>query len=157
MAKITGVHVSGEVVGSVKAWPSSTTPTNYLLCNGAAVSRTTYAHLFAKIGTTHGQGDGSTTFNLPNYQGRFLRGVDNTAGNDPDKASRTAMGTGGNTGNAVGSVQGHAFQSHNHSIPSSSTNAAPGNNVSSTGGAVNQTSVTGVGGGNETRPINAYK
>ena len=49
-----------------------TVPDGWLLCNGAAVSRTTYANLFAVIGTKYGSGDGSTTFNLPNLHGRFL-------------------------------------------------------------------------------------
>lgn len=49
-------------------------PYGYLLCNGAAVSRTTYAKLFNVIGTAYGSGDGSTTFNLPNIEGRFVEG-----------------------------------------------------------------------------------
>lgn len=53
-------------------------PSGFLLCNGAAVSRTTYANLFFAIGTTYGTGDGSTTFNLPDYRGAFLRGYDGT-------------------------------------------------------------------------------
>lgn len=101
--------------GSIFGFGGTAAPTGYLICDGSAVSRTTYADLFAAIGEYHGHGDGSTTFNVPDYRGRFLRGVDNSAGNDPDKASRTAMATGGNTGNNVGSVQGHAFQTHNHS------------------------------------------
>ena len=91
--------------GVVFPFAGTTAPYGYLICDGRAVSRTDYADLFLMIGTSHGIGDGSTTFNLPDYRGRFLRGVDNTAGNDPDKASRTAMATGGNTGNNVGSVQ----------------------------------------------------
>src|SRR5690606_10610092 len=93
----------------------STCPTGYILADGSAISRTTYADLFDIIGTSHGEGDGSTTFNLPDYRGRFLRGLDGTAGNDPDKASRTAMNSGGNTGNAVGSVQADEFKNHTHS------------------------------------------
>lgn len=96
------------------AGPSSDVPSGWLYCNGAAVSRSTYAALFAVLGVTHGQGDGSTTFNLPDYRGRFLRGVDGGTGRDADAAGRTAMGTGGNTGDNVGSVQGHAFQTHTH-------------------------------------------
>ncbi len=170
MAKIIGVHTSGEVVGSVKAWTASSVPTNYLLCDGSAVSRTTYAALFAKIGITHGQGDGSTTFNLPNYQGRFLRGVDNAAGNDPDKASRTAMATGGATGNSVGSVQGHGFQSHNHTYTANSywgSGALPAQAAwcaenTNQGSATATMSTAAASGGtsqataNETRPVNAY-
>lgn len=65
-------------VGSVIAFgENSKTPTGYLYCNGAAVSRTTYAALFNVIGTSHGTGDGSTTFNLPNYTGcKFVTSTD---------------------------------------------------------------------------------
>jgi len=57
-------------VGVITAYAGSTAPTGYLICNGAAVSRTTYAALYAIIGTTYGTGDGSTTFNLPDLTGR---------------------------------------------------------------------------------------
>lgn len=60
--------------GTVVAWAANSTPSGYLLCNGAAVSRTTYADLFAAIGTTYGTGDGSTTFNLPNLTDKFIQG-----------------------------------------------------------------------------------
>jgi len=88
-------------------------PTGFLLCNGASVSRTTYAALFNVIGTAFGTASG-TTFNLPDFQGRFLRGRDNSAGRDPDAASRTAQNTGGATGDNVGSVQSFTIQDHQH-------------------------------------------
>jgi microcystin-dependent protein len=56
--------------GALMMWPTASAPAGYLLCNGTAVSRTTYAALFALIGTTFGVGDNSTTFNLPNYTNR---------------------------------------------------------------------------------------
>jgi microcystin-dependent protein len=56
--------------GAVMMWSTASAPTGWLLCNGSAVSRTTYAALFALIGTTFGVGDNSTTFNLPNYNNR---------------------------------------------------------------------------------------
>lgn len=101
-------------VGAVSAYAGSSVPDGFLLCDGSAVSRTTYASLFAAISTAHGQGDGSTTFNLPDYRGRFLRGVAGGQTTDPDRALRTAMATGGATGDNVGSVQGQAFQTHTH-------------------------------------------
>lgn len=61
-------------VGSVIASATNATPDGYLICNGAAISRTTYAALFAAIGTIYGIGDGSTTFNLPNLVDRFIQG-----------------------------------------------------------------------------------
>lgn len=61
--------------GEIKMWPTATAPTGFLLCTGAAVSRTIYAALFAVIGTTFGAGDGSTTFNLPDFDNRFPVGA----------------------------------------------------------------------------------
>lgn len=61
---------SGALTGEIKMWAASSTPTGYLACDGSAVSRTTYAALFAVVGTTWGTGDGSTTFNVPDMRGR---------------------------------------------------------------------------------------
>ena len=106
---------SGQVpTGSIMPWSAnSNLPTGFLLCNGASVSRTTYSALFDVIGTAFGTASG-TTFNLPDFQGRFLRGRDNSAGRDPDASSRTAQNTGGATGDNVGSVQGYTIQDHMH-------------------------------------------
>lgn len=65
--------------GSVIPFAGKTAPTGWLLCQGQAVSRTTYAQLFSVIGTTFGSGDGSTTFNLPDLRGRVAVGVDSDA------------------------------------------------------------------------------
>lgn len=75
-AGITQAKLAADVLpaGMVIAWSGTSAPTGWLLCDGSAVSRTTYSALFAIIGVTHGQGDGSTTFNLPDYRGQFLRG-----------------------------------------------------------------------------------
>lgn len=73
-------QVSGDTlpIGSVLPYPSSTVPDNWLLCDGRAVSRTTYSQLFNIIGTTFGVGDGSTTFNLPNMKGKIPVGYDSS-------------------------------------------------------------------------------
>lgn len=68
--------------GDIKYTARSTAPTGWLKANGDAVSRTTYAALFAAIGTTYGEGDGSTTFNLPDLRGEFIRGWDDGRGVD---------------------------------------------------------------------------
>jgi len=94
--------------GVILPFGGATAPTGWLVCDGSQVSRTQYADLFAAIGTAHGSGDGSSTFHLPDFRGRFLRGADGGAGRDPDKASRTAANSGGAVGDAVGSVQGNA-------------------------------------------------
>lgn len=70
----------GDRVGTIKAWGGSTAPAGWLICDGAAISRTLYAGLFAVIGETYGAGDGSTTFNLPDVGG-FLGGNLTTKGN----------------------------------------------------------------------------
>jgi len=89
--------------GQVAAFAMSAAPSGWLKANGAAISRTTYAALFAAIGTTFGIGDGSTTFNLPDLRGEFLRGWDN--------------GRGADNGRAFGSFQDHAVELHNHTLP----------------------------------------
>lgn len=68
--------------GAVQAFARPTAPAGWLKCNGGAVSRTTYNKLFAAIGTTFGAGDGSTTFNLPDMRGEFIRGLDDGRGVD---------------------------------------------------------------------------
>jgi microcystin-dependent protein len=104
--------------GVIQAFGGGTVPAGWLLCDGSVVSRTTFAVLFAAISDKNGNGDGSTTFHLPDLRGRFLRGTDNmgtgAAGRDPDAAGRTAANGGGATANAIGSVQGQAFQTHTH-------------------------------------------
>lgn len=149
-------------VGSVITFAGSVCPTGYILADGSAISRTTYGDLFTVIGKSHGVGNGSTTFNLPDYRGRFLRGVDGTAGNDPDKTSRVAMNAGGTTGNNVGSVQGDQFKSHSHStwaknIMIGGAGAHGFRKVdNSTDTGTNYQADVGATGGNETRPKNAY-
>lgn len=72
--------------GMVAAFARNTAPAGWLKANGAAVSRTTYAALFAAIGTTFGVGDGATTFNLPDLRGEFIRGWDDGRGIDSGRA-----------------------------------------------------------------------
>jgi len=146
-------------VGEVIMFAGATAPFGYLICNGAAVNRTTYAALFAVCGTSFGPGNGVTTFNVPDLQGRFVRMVNGATGADPDSASRTAMFTGGATGNNIGSVQGDQLKAHNHTMKFIPPGADPENFDEATIGPGNgfpasvQTSSTG---GSETRPVNAY-
>ena len=86
--------------GSVTYYASSTIPTGWLRANGAEVSRTTYADLYAVIGETYGAGDGSTTFELPDLRGEFVRGFDDGRGVD--------------TGRVLGSAQQDEFGEHRH-------------------------------------------
>jgi microcystin-dependent protein len=93
--------------GSVHMMATTTAPSGYLKCNGAAVSRTTYADLFTIIGTTHGAGDGSTTFNVPDLRGEFVRGWDDSRGVD--------------SGRSFGSSQSGQNAQHNHTATATST------------------------------------
>lgn len=140
---------SSVPVGATIAWNTATPPAGYLEEDGSAVSRTTYAALFAVIGTTFGAGDGTTTFNLADKRGRFLRGWDHGAGTDPDAATRTDRGD-GTTGNNVGTKQADQLKSHTHIYYGiiGGTNYTSG--TEATIGALN----TGSTGGNETRPTN---
>lgn len=73
-------QVSGDTlpVGAIIPYTKTTAPVNWLICNGSAVSRTTYSQLFNIIGTQYGEGDGSTTFNLPDLRGKHPMGYDST-------------------------------------------------------------------------------
>ena len=102
--------------GSIVAFGGTVAPDGWLICDGSALSRTQYASLFGAIGVAHGAGDGVTTFNLPDYRGRFLRGVDHGAGHDPDAATRTAAQPGGNAGDQVGSLERDAYATHDHTV-----------------------------------------
>lgn len=111
----TGVSAPSQQPGEVCYFARSTAPTGFLKANGAAVSRTTYASLFAAIGTTFGVGDGSTTFNLPDLRGVFPRGFDDGAGID--------------SGRVFGSSQLDAAQGHTHSLAINNTAGPAGQNV----------------------------
>ncbi|MBC7420182.1 MAG: tail fiber protein [Bdellovibrio sp.] len=147
---------AGVPIGNILPTALATCATGYIAANGAAVSRATYAALLTAMGKMYGVGNGSTTFNLPDYRGYFLRGWDNSAGIDPDAGTRTNRGD-GTTGNNVGTKQGDAFGSPTHSQgagtqiyggPSMIAMAGDG----TAGGTVGGT--TYASGGNETRPKN---
>lgn len=95
----TGAYVP---TGSVFCMAMTTAPSGYLECDGSAVSRTTYADLFDAIGTTYGSGNGSTTFNVPELRGEFIRGWDNGRGVDTDRAIASSQAQ--STQNLDGSV-----------------------------------------------------
>lgn len=107
--------VAGAPAGTIllSGCPSISPPAGTLFCDGSSLLRTTYATLFAAIGTAFGTADG-THFNIPDHRGRFIRLVDHGQARDPDAATRDPMAAGGNPGDAVGSVQLDAFQGHKH-------------------------------------------
>jgi microcystin-dependent protein len=161
--------------GVVFPFAGTTAPYGYLVCDGSAISRSEYPALFVSLGsgTLHGVGDGLTTFNLPDYRGKFMRGLDGVAGNDPDKTTRTHPKTGAVVGNVVGSVQDHQTNAHTHfsvanqgQINDTAVNTSfaiadnglqGGGNYAynlGSGSTVANASPTNSSGGNETRPKN---
>jgi phage-related tail fiber protein len=102
---------AGLPAGAVAYFAMSTTPSGWLKANGAAVSRTAYAALFTAIGTTYGVGDGSTTFNLPDLRGEFIRGWDDARGADSNRAFASAQSSQNlshNHGANVGAAGAHS-------------------------------------------------
>lgn len=135
---------ASDDVGSVAAFATSVPPAGWLRCNGAALSRTVYAHLYARIGTTFGAGDGSTTFNVPDLRGQFVRGWDNAAGVD--------------VGRVFGSNQDDQFASHHHTLRdvNAGGGSASGFDLAPATGTLGSISTVNIEdfGGDETRPIN---
>ena len=138
-------------VGAIMAWPTDTAPTGWLELNGASLSRTTYAALFAVIGTTYGYADASH-FYLPDMRGKFIRGWAHGQTTDPDKAARTDRGD-GTTGDYVGTKQADAFASHSHTVSSQQFANAAGTYALASGGGFGKNNTDNAG-GNETRPVN---
>lgn len=117
--------------------PSGAAPAGYIKANGAAISRTAYAWLFGRIGTTYGAGDGATTFNVPDLRGEFLRGLDDGRGVDAGRVNGTA--------------QADQLKAHTHAAAAGATGASGGYGYF----AGNDPTVsTGSTGGTETRPRN---
>ena len=97
--------VDVQPAGMISPFGNSTAPSGWLQCNGAAVSRTTYSDLFAAIGIVYGAGDGTTTFNVPEIRGEFVRAWDNARGVDSGRAIgsfQDATGIDDVTNDAVG-------------------------------------------------------
>jgi microcystin-dependent protein len=97
---VDGINAFVSLTGSILFMATPIVPNGWLKADGSAVSRATYSRLFTAIGTTYGSGDGSTTFNLPDLRGQFIRGFDDGAGVD--------------SGRVLGSTQTDQNKSHTH-------------------------------------------
>lgn len=130
--------------GALQDFARPTAPTGWLVCDGSAVSRTAYPALFGALGTQWGIGDGSTTFNLPDFRGEFRRGWDSGRGVDP--------------GRAFGTSQAGAVELHSHAI--ATVNAVENTDLGYIGesgqtiGLSLTRATTQPAGGAETRPRN---
>ena len=116
---LTGV--SGTPTGAVIPYAGTSAPANWLLCFGQAVSRTTYAALFAVVGTTYGVGDGSTTFNLPDLRGRVIAGQDDMGGTSANRLTGLSGGVDGDILGGAGGAETHTLTtaqlaSHTHQL-----------------------------------------
>lgn len=140
----------GEIVFQSAASPL--VPSGWLLCAGQAISRTTYARLFAHLGTTYGVGNGTTTFNVPDLRGRVPVGLDNMGGSDASRltASNTLGGSGGAETHTLSSseIPAHVHtMDHDHAsvnvtaagspVPVGGTQAVAGSDVSAIGSGIN--------------------
>lgn len=125
--------------GCLIMWPSNTIPSDWKLCDGAAISRVTYNTLFALLGTTFGAGDGSTTFNLPNYKNRMPYGADTVVvGATGGSADAIVVS---HTHTATVTDPGHA---HNIGSTSSVVSGNFGAGTGSTNTPLSATAVTGI-------------
>lgn len=143
------VDAAASPPGMVAPFAGSSAPTGWLLCDGSAVSRTTYAALFAVVGTTYGVGDGSTTFNVPDLKGRV------PVGYDSGQAEFDALGeTGGAKTHTLTTAE---MPSHTHSqnLGQPTTTAAP---AAGTGiiGETNNSTTGGAGGGGAHNNLQPY-
>ena len=148
--------VEGVNTGIILPWSDSTAPSGFLECDGSAVSRTTYANLFAVVGTTWGVGDGSTTFNLPDLTDRCC------VHSSPTKAFATTGGANsvvvtGNVGGSLGdtTISIPTLASHTHTVGLPSNNS-PGHSAGASSDILpgGSTGSTG-GGGSHSHPFSA--
>ena len=112
----------GEPVGTILMWAgsSSSIPSGFLLCDGSAISRTTYAALYTIVGTTHGSGNGSTTFNIPDLRDRFVVGASNSTGDTTYPG--VSPGATGGSADAILKSHTHNLQNHVHGVNLTSDN-----------------------------------
>ena len=138
-------QVLAVMVGQISAFARTAAPTGWLKANGAAISRTAYTALFASIGTTFGAGDGSTTFNLPDLRGQFLRGWDDSRGLD--------------AGRSLGTDQADDNKSHNHTAATSSDshNHTVSGSTSNAGSHTHSITANGGTGADSSNPYGAYR
>jgi microcystin-dependent protein len=109
IADIANLAASITPVGAVIPYAGLNAPAKWLSCFGQNISRTTYAALFAAIGTTYGAGDGATTFTVPDLRGRVVAGQDDMGGTSANRLTGQSGGVNGDTLGAAGGAETHAL------------------------------------------------
>lgn len=152
MNEIKSTVNTNTPVGTVSLFAGSTAPTGWLICNGSAVSRTTYASLYSVIGTTYGNGDGSTTFNLPNLSGRIAVGYDSS-----DTNFNTLGLTGGESTHTltVNEMPSHHHATTKYYNTAIGANAFYGSNATGNS-ATNDNAMSNTGGGQAHNNLQPY-
>jgi len=159
--QIAALQAKTVPVGTIITYSAETPPAGYLECDGTEVSRAGYPALFAAIGTAWGEGDGASTFLIPDLRGLFQRGWshDSPRGFDPDRLNRFRINPGGAFGDHVGSLQESQLQQHQHTVTSAGSDFfGPFRGIiGGNGSGFFSNLTTGVIGhsGAETRPYNA--
>lgn len=128
-AAIATATAASSPPGTVSDFAGASAPSGWLFCFGQAVDRTTYAALFAAIGTTFGSGNGTTTFNLPDLRGRVVAGKDDMGGASANRLTNQSGGLNGDNLGATGGAETHALSvgqlpSHNHGVGTLATSSA---------------------------------
>jgi microcystin-dependent protein len=140
----------GIPTATIVPWSSASVPSGFLECNGTAVSRSTYAALFAIIGTTYGAGDGSTTFNTPDLQDNTPVGKSNNKALGSTGGANTVTSTGNVAGSTANATLSEAqLASHSHNIPGtgSPVNSNIGNQARTATGPATTANSTNTGSG----------
>ena len=169
IAQVTGLNaelIAAAPPGLIGAFATLAVPAGWLKCNGAAISRTAYAQLFAVLGTHYGAGNGSTTFNLPDARGEFIRGLDEGRGINPNRVlgsielsqnlSHTHAATVAAAGTHTHPVTGTATSAgeHTHTAPRAQNNNVGGGSPNfTTANLLNGTTAATNSAGEHTHPV----
>ena len=169
-----GGLASGIPTGTILTFGATNPPSGFLECNGSAISRSTYASLFSILSTTHGAGDGSSTFNLPDLRGQFVRGWDNSAGVDSGRSfassqtdqnknhthttdSQSLTGSVSHLSGSLANNPGSASGIITKLSPTSAVGARSSGSANASGISIDAThshTISSSGGGTEARPKN---